>query len=41
MGSGEGKRDKTGVGDYKIQTTVYKINKLQGCIIQQNIANIL
>ena len=30
----KGGRGKRGVGDYEVQTTVDKINKLQGCILQ-------
>lgn len=38
----EGRRDKIGVGDEEIQTTMYKIDKLQGCNVHiGNIVNIL
>ena len=30
MGEGQ-----NGVGDLEVQTTRYKINKIQGCIVQQ------
>ena len=33
-GERESERSKIGVGDGEIQTTMYKINKLQGCTVQ-------
>ena len=27
-------RDKVGIGDEEVQTAMYKVNKLQGCIVQ-------
>ena len=33
-GEREGGRDKIGVGDYEVQTTMYKVSKLQGYIAQ-------
>ena len=33
-GEREWGRDKIGVGDQEVQTSVYKINKLQGYIVQ-------
>ena len=33
-GKKEGGRGKIWVGDYEVQTTMYKINKLQGYIVQ-------
>ena len=37
----KGKKGKIGVGDKEIQTTKYKINKLQGYTVQhETIANI-